>query len=934
MKFSATMPAMLPRSILTLVALLAAALVLTNDLTHAQSATASAPSIPTLTAQAKENGIFLSWEAVPGAARYELMTWWNGGPGWQTIGGARLTGTSYTHTTIAAGTTYHYTIRALNAAGEASPWLTGAYPSAIALAATGDATATPTSTSGTTLTLIPTPTSTATATPTATASTSELPIPSLTAQATDNGILLDWEAVSGAVRYELLTWWNGGPGWQVIGGANLTSTFYTHTAVTAGTTYHFSIRALNAAGNASPWLTGAYPSATARASTVDASATPTRTSTLAATATPTATASTSELVIPSLTAQVTGHGIVLSWDTVPNATRYELLTYWDPGIGWQSIGGTSLAGTTYTHTDITAGTTYYYSIRALDATGQASSWLQTYPTATAPTSRGSTTPTPTSTTSSGTATPTPTPTISPTPTVTPTVATTEIGALIALYDATGGDSWKNNDNWLSGAPIADWYGVHTDDRGRVLKLYLSNNLLKGQVPNLSALSSLRELSLSDNQLNGPMPDLSALTELRFLTLSSNNFTGPISDLSALTDLGGLSLSNNQLTGPVVDLRRLRDMQRLYLYGNQLTGPVPDPAHHRILERVSLGNNFCLPAGTTLTHSHPKVDERLRAMRLSPCTAADLAGFPAEPKNLTTAVNSGHVTISWDPVADSASYDLWVWDSLERRWSQIGGPLTTTSYTHPVHRDGRNYYFQVRARNAAGQRGPWTELGHTIIVPGTYPPPPSFLGLHIFYQKYLKVNGVVIVAPTEVSDAKMKQAGEIVAAMFSARPTFFENLTPKYFRIALFRRTADGRLESQIPELWADPNDFGGAAFPTPREWMAVSPERDRGNCYIFIHEFAHTVQYALEEQADGAAFKERVIDLYESALDAGLWNPSYAKTNIFEYWAQTVTFWFHGRIDEPSSHRGSKLEDYDPEIAKLITETFGEDAYIPSYCKP
>ena len=29
-----------------------------------------------------------------------------------------------------------------------------------------------------------------------------------------------------------------------------------------------------------------------------------------------------------------------------------------------------------------------------------------------------------------------------------------------------------------------------------------------------------------------------------------------------------------------------------------------------------------------------------------------------------------------------------------------------------------------------------------------------------------------------------------------------------------------------------------------------------------------------------------------------------------------------------------KLEDYDPEIAKLIVETFTEDAYVPDYCKP
>jgi len=55
--------------------------------------------------------------------RYELMVWWDAGTGWQPLGGANLTGTSYTHTGVTAGTKYYYTIRAVNAAGETSGWL-------------------------------------------------------------------------------------------------------------------------------------------------------------------------------------------------------------------------------------------------------------------------------------------------------------------------------------------------------------------------------------------------------------------------------------------------------------------------------------------------------------------------------------------------------------------------------------------------------------------------------------------------------------------------------------------------------------------------------------------------------------------------------------------------------------------------------------------
>ena len=39
-------------------------------------------------------------------------------------------------------------------------------------------------------------------------------------------------------------------------------------------------------------------------------------------------------------------------------------------------------------------------------------------------------------------------------------------ALVALYNATDGDNWTNNTNWLSDEPLGDWFGVTTDADGR------------------------------------------------------------------------------------------------------------------------------------------------------------------------------------------------------------------------------------------------------------------------------------------------------------------------------------------------------------------------------------------------------------------------------------------------------------------------------------
>ena len=74
-------------------------------------------------------------------------------------------------------------------------------------------------------------------------------------------------------------------------------------------------------------------------------------------------------------------------------------------------------------------------------------------------------------------------------------ADTDRAALVALYSATGGSNWVNRANWLSDQPLGEWYGVVTDDSGRVVELRLRNNNLNGQLP--TAVGSIVELILLD-----------------------------------------------------------------------------------------------------------------------------------------------------------------------------------------------------------------------------------------------------------------------------------------------------------------------------------------------------------------------------------------------------------------------------------------------------
>ena len=257
-------------------------------------------SAPQLTAIAGDDSVELSWDSVTGALRYELWVWTSAG-GWKQIGGENLTGTTYRHTELAAGTTNHYAARAVFPEDVTGPWSEHASASDAA----------------------PQPSSAA---------------PALAAAASEGAIVLNWTSLTGALRYELFAWTHPG-GWQQIGGDNLTGTTYTHTGLAAGTPYFYAVRAVHAGGVAGPL-------------------------------------SQSSLAAPALTA-VDGEGgaVELNWTPVTAALRYELWIRTNAS-SWQQIGGDNLTGTTYTHTQLAAGTTYYYAVRAVHAGGVTSPWSE------------------------------------------------------------------------------------------------------------------------------------------------------------------------------------------------------------------------------------------------------------------------------------------------------------------------------------------------------------------------------------------------------------------------------------------------------------------------------------------------------------------------------------------------------------------------------
>ena len=178
--------------------------------------------------------------------------------------------------------------------------------------------------------------------------------------------------------------------------------------------------------------------------------------------------------------------------------------------------------------------------------------------------------------------------------VSETSSESDRAALVALYNATNGSGWTNNENWLSELPLGQWHGVRLNLEGRVFHVELDRNNLRGSIPSeIGQLDKLNNLSLRGNQLSGALPiELGQVKTLTRLDLGENQLTGslPYDVFGELANLGVLDLQRNQFTGSV-PTGLATNMWYLALGGNALTGPIPpELGQLSTLRLLHLGSN--------------------------------------------------------------------------------------------------------------------------------------------------------------------------------------------------------------------------------------------------------------------------------------------------------------------------------------------------------
>lgn len=231
------------------------------------------------------------------------------------------------------------------------------------------------------------------------------------------------------------------------------------------------------------------------------------------------------------------------------------------------------------------------------------------------------------------------------------------------------------------------------------------------------------------------------------------------------------------------------------------------------------------------------------------------------------------------------------------------------------------------------------IGHAGLTAQVMKPPEDEvrrLKLSPFYKQLLSADGLPIVASAKVSPYALHEARYLIDRMLEGRDDIRERLIANKVRFAIM---AVDEMTTAIPEhsdlkpakYWDRRARGLGATKPRP----AVSCGEENllrfpGDPYwqesLLIHEFAHAIHKMAVRELD-QTFDKRLTEAYQHAVKTGLWKGKYAGSNCDEYWAEGVQSWFDDNRPEDHDHNHvntrKELREYDPTLAKLVEEVFG-----------
>ncbi len=232
--------------------------------------------------------------------------------------------------------------------------------------------------------------------------------------------------------------------------------------------------------------------------------------------------------------------------------------------------------------------------------------------------------------------------------------------------------------------------------------------------------------------------------------------------------------------------------------------------------------------------------------------------------------------------------------------------------------------------------------------------PNNLKIDSFYKKYMNVNGIPVVSSNKVPDSAFIAVYKTLNSITNMLPEeVMESLISQGARVAIMARY-EGTTD--IPEHRFLVNDttinwdlrargLGGTIclpLSTCAEENVLGYQIDKYHSEdILIHEFAHTIHNVGISHICPDFNKELQKALYH-AIENGLWDGTYAQTNIEEYFAEGVQTWFNVNAESqfPNGKHNcvntrEELKRYDPLLYSILLKYFSEtDEIISKHHKP
>ena len=434
---------------------------------------------------------------------------------------------------------------------------------------------------------------------------------------------LKWNAVTGAAKYEVYR--ARSRSGEYIKYSTVTGTSYTNTSyIENGNTYYYKVRALDANGTAGAW--SSIVSVTYRA------------------------ASTGTLSAPTVTGGNDSQGRpTLKWNAVSGAAKYEV--YRARSKDGDYIKYSTVTGTSYTNISyIENGNTYYYKVRALDANGTAGAWSS--------------------------------------------IVSVTYKQTLPAPTVTGG-------NDAQGRPTLKWNAVSGAAKYEVYRArsrsgeYIKYSTVTGtSYTNTSYIEDgntyyYKVRALKSDGTAGAWSSVVSVTYKQ--TLSAPTVTGG-NDAQ-----GRPTLKWNAVTGAAkYEVYRARSKDGDYIKYSTVTG-------------TSYTNISYIENGNTYYYKVRALDANGTAGAWSSIVSVTYKQTLPAPSVTGGNDSQGRPTLKWNAVTGAAKYEVYRARSKNGDYIKYS-TVTGTSYTNISYiENGNTYYYKVRALDANGTAGAWSSI---------------------------------------------------------------------------------------------------------------------------------------------------------------------------------------------------------------------------------